>query len=173
MQFLLDPGCFLILFRQTVMQLEHLGNQIQTDYYSSRDCEDGIPWCYIAQGTWHLLLPGPPRGGVPEIVEARPVTCMSERDGWRWRVEIGGWHLPLYWRCLRPYRPRLPEPWTRDERRAVLYCGHLERRAGSSFFGALEPGLQVCAEVPLWIVREKDRTHWLRQQAARRQKGKR
>ena len=39
-----------------------------------------------------------------QALEARPVTDRQELDGWRWRVELPGWHLQIFWRCIRPRR---------------------------------------------------------------------
>ncbi len=76
-----------------------------------------------------------------------------DADGWRWRLEIDGWHLPLFRRCFTPFRPGYPDRWQRLERSAVLYCGIQEHRSGASFFGTVQPGLQESGRVTLWLVR--------------------
>ena len=140
------------------MKIDFKGAHItDTDYFESRDRELGIPWCLVQDGTWHVLISRPPIHP-PSKVEARPVTDSQERDGWRWRLELPEWHLPLYGRCMRPKRPRLPEPLTKIERRVVFYHAIMreEKHRGSSFFGSVGEGMQIWASCPLWIVRGKD-----------------
>ena len=158
-------SCDLILARpdycssKQYMKITFKGSHItDTDYFESRDREMGVPWCIIHAGAWHVLMPSPPIHP-PSMVEARPVTDCEEQDGWRWRIELPGWHLPLYGRCLRPRRPPLPEPLTRAERTAVFYHAILreEQQRGSSFFGSIKPGMQIWATCPLWLVRGKMR----------------
>lgn len=134
------------------MKLDYDGSTLTTDYYSSLDHERGVPWCYVAGETWHLLLPHPPRRGVSSI-RAIPVTDREDPEGWRWRVEIDKWHLPLFRRCIAPRRPGYPARGDRLERSAVLYCGYQQVTRSSSFFGSIQPGLQECGRVTLWLVR--------------------
>lgn len=139
------------------MKITFNGSHItETDYFESRDREQGVIWCHVHAGVWHVLVPSPPIHP-PSMVEARPVTDCEEQDGWRWRIELPGWHLPLYGRCLRPRRPPLPEPLTRAERTAVFYHAILreEQQRVSSFFGSIKPGMQIWASCPLWLVRGK------------------
>lgn len=146
------------------MKIDLHGSHIsETDYFESIDYEQGIAWCVIEQGVWHLLVPSPPIHP-PSMVEARPVTDRQERDGWRWRVELPGWHLPLFGRCIRPGRPSLPEPFTRWERTAVFYHAIMreDKCRGSSFFGSIQRGVQVWAKCPLWIVRDKSKVDQIR-----------
>lgn len=134
------------------MKLDYDGSTLTTDYYSSLDCERGVPWCYVSSGLWLILLPHPPGRRVSSM-RAIPVTDREDPEGWRWRLEIDGWHLPLFRRCIAPFRPRFPERGERLERSAVLYCGFAEIARGSSFFGSIQPGLQECGRLTLWLVR--------------------
>lgn len=141
------------------MQILHDGTRLtDTNYFGSEDCRSGVAWAFIQSGVWHVLIPSSPIHP-PSMVEARPVTDRQEPDGWRWRLELPEWHLPLYSRCIRPRRPSLPEPSTRHERRAIFYHRilHEEDQRGSSFFGTIRPGLQIWASCPLWVVRGKSR----------------
>lgn len=123
-----------------------------TDYYQTHCCTLGIPWAWICDGVWHVLVPTP-KIQPPSMVYARPVTCWRERGGWRWRLELPEWRLPLYDLYILPRRPRLPEVMTRVERKVVFYHRPkvLERRRGD---WTPDP-LQVWASCPLWIVRDK------------------
>jgi hypothetical protein len=134
------------------MRLDFNGSALDTDYYDSRDCERWVPWIYVASSTWHILLPHPPKGRVVSC-RAIPVTDRSDEDGWRWRLEIGDWHLPLFRRCFRPFRPAYPSKFEIFERAAVLYCGIQRHKRGASFFGSVQSGLQECGSVTLWLVR--------------------
>jgi hypothetical protein len=138
------------------MHIEFDGSITDTDYFGSQDWQQGVPWCVVSGGVWHVLIP-PPQILAPSMVAARPVTDRQEPDGWRWRIELPGWQLPLYARCIRPRRPSLPEPSTRAERTVVFYHALMrpEQTAGSSFFGCLHEGMQVWASCPLWLVRGK------------------
>jgi hypothetical protein len=66
-------------------KLEHDGSTLTTDYYGSSDHERGVPWCYVASETWHVLLPHPPRRRMSSI-RAIPVTEREDPEGWRCRV---------------------------------------------------------------------------------------
>jgi hypothetical protein len=146
------------------MKIDFDGSHItDTDYFESPDREKGIAWCLVDHGVWHVLVPHPPIHP-PSMVEARPVTDRQERDGWRWRVELPGWHLPLFGRCIRPRRPPLPEPFTRLERTVVFYHAIMreDRHRGSSFFGSVQEGVQIWARCPLWVVRDKSKVDWIR-----------
>lgn len=133
------------------------GRVLDTDYFSSRDCERGIPWCVTETGIWHVLT-GRTTACAPALVKARPVTALDEPDRWRWRLEIPGLHLPLYARCFRPRRPSLPEPNTRHQRTVVFYCRKMSEAhaAGSSFFGSVPIGMQVWSVSHLWVERLRD-----------------
>ena len=136
------------------MKLDFNGSAIDTDYYSSRDCERGVPWIYVASSTWHVLLPHPPSRKVVSC-RAIPVTDREDADGWRWRLELANWHLPLFRRCFVPFRPGFPARGNRFERAAVLYCGIQRHTSSSSFFGSIQPGLQECGRPILWLARGK------------------
>lgn len=133
------------------------GRVLDTDYFSSRDCERGIPWCVADTGIWHVLT-SRTTACPPSLVKARPVTAMDEPDRWRWRLELPGLQLPLYARCFRPRRPSLPEPNTRHQRTVVFYHRQMseERAASSSFFGSIPIGMQVWCVSNLWVERIKD-----------------
>lgn len=125
----------------------------RTDYFSSRDREQGRAWLVIHTCDWHVLLPHLPSSRL-EVAHARPVTDCQERDGWRWRLELGDWFLPLpRCRIIGP-RPRLPEPYTRSERTLTLYGAELAAASGQSFFGNVHPGLQIHSTCRLWLVRD-------------------
>lgn len=122
---------------------------LDTDYYVSNDHRDGVPWAWIADGIWNVLLPSPPIHP-PSKVQARPVRDNREPDGWRWRIELPEWRLPLYARCIKPQRPPLPQEQTCIERKAVFYYHTKERKPDS-----VRNELQIWAICPLWIVRGK------------------
>ena len=143
------------------MKLEWVNRRLETDYYTTSTehlCD--IPWCYIQSSTWHILLPKKPAGLRPESVLARPVTSRNEPDGWRWRLEIGGWHLPLYYRCLKPFRPSLIPKYAKEERSAVMYCG--ERYAPNTPQTFSSVGLQIYHRCPLFLVRDTFKDDWIR-----------
>jgi len=133
------------------MKMDFNGSCLTTDYYSSRDRERGVPWCYVSAGTWHILLPHPPARRVTSC-RALPVKDREDPDGWRWRLEIEAWHLPIYRRCFSPFRPGFPAKGERFERAAVLYTGFMSAKPGQSFFGSVQPGLQE-SHCTLWLVR--------------------
>lgn len=121
---------------------------LDTDYYSSDDHRAGVPWCWIADGIWNVLLPTPPILP-PSKVMVRPVTDSREREGWRWRIELPEWRLQLYERCIKPCRPPLPQEQTHLERKAVFYFHTKEHKH------SVRNNLQIWAICPLWIVRGK------------------
>jgi hypothetical protein len=88
------------------------------------------------------------------VAHARPVVDHQEKDGWRWRLELGDWFLPLPRRQIIGPRPLLPEPYTRSERTLTLYCGEVHPASGQSFFASVQTGLQVHATCTLWLVRD-------------------
>jgi hypothetical protein len=150
-----------IIFIRTFLKIEITGLHItDTDYFESTDYEQGIAWCVVEHGVWHLLVPSPPIHP-PSMVETRPVTDRQDRDGWRWRASC---HLPLFGRYIRPRRPSLPEPLTRYERTAVFYHAIMrgDKCKGSSFFSSVQQGVQIWAKCPLWILRDKSRADLLR-----------
>jgi hypothetical protein len=136
------------------MFIEFSGGQIsRTDYFQSRDCEEGRAWMEQREGSWHVLIP--PRFSCrPTVALARPVVDHSELDGWRWRLEFAGHRLQLPRRQIHSYRPALPEPFTRSRRTLHLYASETPRHGGQSFFGSVEPGVQLHATCPLLLVRE-------------------
>jgi hypothetical protein len=155
-----------------------------TDYFSSRDRDEGRAWLVLSGCDWHVLLPRPPACAL-RVAHARPVTDCQELDGWRWRLELGGWHLPLPRRQILSPRPRLPEPYTCSERTLTLYCGETRATAGQSVdstaprrvganapdvpsvskaskpsafgFGSIQTGLQIHSTCRLWLVRDTRR----------------
>lgn len=133
------------------MKLDFDGSWMDTDYYDSLDCENGIPWCLIDSSTWHILLPhsSPPR---IKTVFAYPVLNRYEPNGWRWMLELGTWCLPLHRRCIHPFRPGFPARHDTFHRSAVLYTSYRPIPAGSSFFGSIPNGWQT-KELPLKLVR--------------------
>jgi len=102
------------------------------------------------------LLPRAPASRL-SVAHARPVTDCHEPDGWRWRLELGDWILPLPRRQIIGARPPLPEPYTRSERTLTLYASETHRASGQSFFGSLQPGVQIHATCHLWLVRDTRR----------------
>ena len=96
------------------------GDIMQTDYFSSADYHAGLAWLTVRLHDWHVLLP---RGcsPVPKIATIRPVTDHEEPDGWRWRLELGDWHLPIKHRQIVGHHPRLPSPGTQHDRILRLY----------------------------------------------------
>jgi hypothetical protein len=129
------------------------GVLLSTDYFSSRDRDEGRAWLVVHACDWHVLLPHPPARR-SAVAHARPVTDCHEPDGWRWRLELGEWFLPLPRRQIIGPRPCLPEPYTRSERTLTLYCGEVTASAAQSFFGSIQPGLQIHSTCRLWLVRD-------------------
>jgi hypothetical protein len=155
-----------------------------TDYFSSRDCDEGRAWLVLCGTDWHVLLPHLPASRLT-VAHARPVTDCHELDGWRWRLELGRWHLPLPRRQILSQRPLLPQPYTQSLRTLTLYTSELKatsvqsvdstapRRVGANApdvpsvskaskpsalgFGNLQPGLQIFATCRLWLVRDTRR----------------
>lgn len=124
-----------------------------TDYFESRDHEAGRAWLVMDGTAWHVLLPRtcPHR---LSVAYARPVTDCQERDGWRWRLELGNWHLPLTRTQIIGSRPPLPQPYTSTQRSLTLYDSLLRASSGQSFFGSMEVGIQIAATCTLHLVRE-------------------
>ncbi len=123
-----------------------------TDYFSSRDRDEGLAWLVMHLTDWHVLLPNTP--GRLEVAHARPVTDCHEKDGWRWRLELGDWFLPLPRRQIIGLRPMLPDPYSRSERTLTLYTSELKSVSGQSFFGSLRLGIQIHTTCRLWLVRD-------------------
>jgi hypothetical protein len=127
-----------------------------TDYFSSRDHDEGRAWLVLCGTDWHVLLPRLPPSRLT-VAHARPVTDCHELDGWRWRLELGGWHLPLPRRQILSQRPLLPQPYTCSERTLTLYTGELKAASGQSFFGSVQLGVQIHCTCRLWLVRDTRR----------------
>jgi hypothetical protein len=71
------------------------GGQIsRTDYFQSRDRDEGRAWLIVQGGCWHVLVP-PHFNCRASHALARPVVDHGEWEGWRWRLEIGGQRLQL------------------------------------------------------------------------------
>jgi hypothetical protein len=126
-----------------------------TDYFSSPERDAGLAWLAVQDHVWHVLLPHPLPAPVA-VAYARPVTDSEEPDGWRWRLELGNWHIPLTEGQITGPRPPLPPPGTRRQRHLITYSSEIQRSAGQSFFGTLRPGLQSAPACPLLLVREVD-----------------
>ncbi len=177
------------------MQASFAGGVLHsTDYFSSRDRDEGRAWLVMHLTDWHVLLPDTPacnavatagRPGHLEVAHARPVTDCHEKDGWRWRLELGDWFIPLPRRQIIGLRPMLPDPYSRSERTLTLYTRELHHQSGqyvdstapcrvggeppdvppvskasepSAFgFGSLQPGLQIHTTCRLWLVRDTRR----------------
>jgi hypothetical protein len=137
-----------------------------TDYFSSRDYDEGRAWLVLSSCDWHVLLPRIPAVHLT-VAHARPVTDCQELDGWRWRLELGRWHLPLPRRQILSQRPLLPQPYTCSERTLTLYTSELKASSSQSFFGSLRPGLQIHATCRLWLVRDTRRGEKIHQQQSR------
>ena len=149
------------------MFTDFAGGQIsRTDYFSSRDCEEGRAWLSVHGGCWHVLIP-PQFACRPTVAHARPVIDSGEWEGWRWRLEFGGHHLPLP-RCqiLGP-RPMLSQPYTRSERTLTLCSSELKAASGQSFYGSLQLGVQIHATCRLWLVHDTRRGEKLHDQQRR------
>lgn len=138
-----------------------------TDYFSSRDRDEGRAWLVMHLTDWHVLLPQHPACNAvatagrcrtrPTVAHARPVTDCHEQDGWRWRLELGDWFLPLPRRQIIGLRPRLPDPYSISERTLTLYASEISHSASQSFFGTVQPGVQIHATCPLYLVRDTRR----------------
>lgn len=132
------------------------GGQIsRTDYFQSRDCEEGRAWLAIHGGCWHVLIP-PCCSCRPSVARARPVVDHEELDGWRWRLEIAGQRFQLPRRQILSYRPALPPPFHPITRTLHLYASETRRHGGQSFFGSIEPGIQLHATCRLLLLRESE-----------------
>lgn len=126
--------------------MELLGTEFRTDYFVMWEREAEIPWCLVHGSTWHILLPHAPAEPWPNILQARPVTSRrnKDHDQWRWRLEIGPWHLPLGDRHFHPFKPALIEKFTTHKRQAVCYCS---AKPGTEF-------ARVAHRCPLLLVRD-------------------
>ena len=125
------------------------GGQIsRTDYFQSRDRDEGRAWLIVQGGCWHVLVPPHFNCRVSHAL-ARPVVDHGEWEGWRWRLEIGGQRLQLPLRQILGYRPALPQPFTRTHRTLHLYASETARHSGQSFFGSVEPGVQLPRHLPI------------------------
>ena len=124
-----------------------------TDYFSSRDRDEGRAWLVMHLTDWHVLLPHECSSS-PTVAHARPVTDCHEPDGWRWRLELGRWFLPLPRRQIIGLRPMLPDPYSISERTLTLYARDTHAGAGQSFFGSIQLGVQIHATCPLYLVRD-------------------
>ncbi len=167
------------------MQASFAGGVLHsTDYFSSRDHDEGRAWLVLSGRDWHVLLPRCPAARLT-VAHARPVTDCHELDGWRWRLELGGWHLPLPRRQILSTRPPLPQPYTCSERTLTLYTGEVKATSGQSVdstaprrfgagapdvpsvskasgpsawgFGSLRIGVQIHATCRLRLVRDTRR----------------
>ena len=132
------------------------GGQIsRTDYFQSRDRDEGRAWLIVQGGCWHVLVPPRFNCRVSHAL-ARPVVDHGEWEGWRWRLEIGGQRLQLPRRQILGYRPTLPQPFTRTHRTLHLYASETARHGGQSFFGSVEPGVQLHGSCRLLLIRESE-----------------
>jgi len=129
------------------------GTLHSTDYFQSRDREAGRAWLIMQGSHWHVLLPRL-CAMRPTAAIARPVTDSQERDGWRWRLELGEWFVPLPRPQIIGPRPLLPEPYTTSDRTLTLYATETHPAAGQSFFGSIQPGIQIHATCHLYLVRD-------------------
>ena len=102
------------------MKMTLKGDELVSDYLSSPDSLQDIPWCLIHGGIWHILLPNGPNLR-ERFVQAYPVRDRHEPDRWRWRLIVGPQHFPLYHRCIRPDRPAYIERGRTQKVEAVLY----------------------------------------------------
>lgn len=125
----------------------------ETDYFDSADRDQGLAWLVIHDHAWHVLLPDR-CARRPREAYARPVIAHDEPDGWRWRLELGDWHLPLPTAQIIGPRPPLPEPRSRSARTLTLYSNELHKSRGQSFFGTMQPGIQIEGICELFLVRE-------------------
>ncbi len=125
---------------------------VETDYFESSARDAGRAWLVMCGTQWHVLLPRC-CDGVPRLCVARPVTARAEVDGWRWRLELDGWHLPFPVSQIIGKRPRLPDVGTQCRRSLTLYATRVRRGSGQSFFGAFDEGVSVYAQCPLFLVR--------------------
>ena len=136
------------------MYVNFAGGQIfKTDYFLSRDREEGRAWLALEGGIWHVLLPRLCQP-LPTVAYARPVTDCQEPDRWRWRLELDEWHLPLPCRQIIGPRPFLPQPYTCSERPLTLYASEMTRGSGQTFFGSIQHGIQIHGVCRLYLVRE-------------------
>lgn len=159
------------------------GGQIsRTDYFQSRDRDEGRAWLIVQGGCWHVLVP-PHFNCRASHALARPVVDHGEWEGWRWRLEIGGQRLQLPRRQILGYRPMLPQPFTRTHRTLHLYASETARHGGQSLtprlpavsgspqtcrlsqrppnlrplaFGSVEPGVQLHGTCRLLLIRESE-----------------
>lgn len=129
------------------------GDTLPKDYFRSLDCERGLPWIFIDEGLWAILLPQIPPSK-PRRVVARPVVDQDEPDGWRWRIELDQWTLPVPAQCMTPTRAELPPSGGRYIRFCSLITSWVdEHQLGPYLFGHLKAGLQIYHECPLIITR--------------------
>lgn len=99
------------------------GGQIsRTDYFQSRDRDEGRAWLIVQGGCWHVLIP--PRFSChPTVALARPVVDHDELEGWRWRLEIAGHRLQLHASCSSSARSSKSSAWSKSSRKAGCHAG--------------------------------------------------
>ena len=51
-------------------------------------------------------------------------------------------------------RPLLPDPYSISERTLTLYASEISHSAAQSYFGTIQPGVQIHATCPLYLVRD-------------------
>jgi hypothetical protein len=129
-----------------------------TDYFSSRDRDEGRAWLVMHLTDWHVLLPDTPGSRLdPWPMPGLSPTATSS-DGWRWRLELGrlvppACHAARSSACAR----MLPDPYSRSERTFTLYTSELKAASGQSFFGSVQLGVQIHTTCRLWLVRDTRR----------------
>jgi hypothetical protein len=148
------------------MQARFAGGVLHsTDYFSSRDHDEGRAWLVVHACDWHVLLPHLPAcNAVATAGKARfpsgggPRPARHRLPGTRRLALALGTRPAGTCRCPRrqilSQRPLLPQPYTHAERTLSLYTRELKASSNQSFFGSVQRGLQIFAPCRLWLVRD-------------------
>ncbi len=63
-----------------LFMMELLGNELRPDYFVMWEREAETPWCLVHGSTWNILLPDEPSEPWPNILQARPVTSLRNKE---------------------------------------------------------------------------------------------
>ena len=80
-----------------------------TNSFSSMERDVGVVWLAVQDPTWYVLFSRPCLAPITHSF-ARPVTDPEVPDGSHWRLDLGGWPIPLPRHQITGPLPSAPLP---------------------------------------------------------------